>query len=670
MKSKLFLLCLMLVSISAISQETEGSRNTFPVTQKNSSLEKFRKYDMTQVNRPKAINSIFENDLESNISNRSNLLEVESFAQIEVDGWGIITNLDTDGDVFYSFKRPTQTSAEIKTYDNDLSVVDSFTLEIPESANQVQVLNHYSSNFFNDDASKEFLIYLHYFDEEIPGPDGQIWEVWVVNDEGEVLQTLNATSVDTKIDAEGNKKLFTYFDNDEDVVIKSFDVSTWEVVDTYSFETDLIHFFMGSPFDFVNIEGEDFIVIAHYKHLYLDNDTMQIFPDNNLLIKILDLDFNEVKSISLDIDTRYPGAEDLLPMAQFGMFYKEDKYDVSKNIFNADDKFEVVYGIYYFDMMNDTEWSNFILANEDGEILKVLKEFLIDSFMDMNSIEGHDNQIGFLMGEGGQATTLGFFDIESWEMVKTFSAEHNGDLLSSKFNRIAHEDTYHYVIGLGEPDMVGSTIYGVISEYEISGEEFKRHSFELPENVVLFDPMLTSYSLTPNLYTEDQGQHFMYVYKEQVPNGSAIFNNLVIAKNSDDVLVEFRGDTEMGNITGSAFLTNGSGVFDKMTVQYEPGNRWVTDFYRLPFESDLSVDDQIQTAFSVYPNPTNGVVNFKSNASVNSVQVYSILGNLVIDKSLEGNQTQFDLSNLPSGVYIANLNLENGMTKKIKLIKN
>ena len=295
---------------------------------------------------------------------------------------------------------------------------------------------------------------------------------------------------------------------------------------------------------------------------------------------------------------------------------------------------------------------------------------MIPNGQTMNSIEGHDNQIGFLMGEGGQATTLGFFDIESWEMVKTFSAEHNGDLLSSKFNRIAHEDTYHYVIGLGEPDMVGSTIYGVISEYEISGEEFKRHSFELPENVVLFDPMLTSYSLTPNLYTEDQGQHFMYVYKEQVPNGSAIFNNLVIAKNSDDVLVEFRGDTEMGNITGSAFLTNGSGVFDKMTVQYEPGNRWVTDFYRLPFESDLSVDDQIQTAFSVYPNPTNGVVNFKSNASVNSVQVYSILGNLVIDKSLEGNQTQFDLSNLPSGVYIANLNLENGMTKKIKLIKN
>ncbi len=669
MKSKLFLLFMMMVSISAVSQETDGSRYTIPVNQKNSSLEKFKKYDMTQVNRPRLINSIFENGLESNISNRSNLVEVEAFAQIEVDSWGIISDMETNADVFYSLDRPTSTMAEIKTYDNDLFVVDSFTVEIPESANQVQLLNHYSSSFFNDDSSKEFLVYLHYFDEEIPGPDGQIWEIWVVNGEGEVLKSLNATSAYAKIDAEGNKKLFTYFDNDEDVVIQSFDVSTWEIDNSYSFETELIHFFMGSPFEFVTIADEDYIVVAHYKHLYLDNNTMQVFPDNNLIVKILDLDFNEIKSISLDIDTRYPGAEDVLPMAQFGMFYKDDTYDVSKNIFNADDKFEVVYGIYYFDMMNDTEWSNFILANEDGEILKVLKEYIIDSFMDMNTIEGHDNQLGFLMGEGGQATTLGFFDIESWEIVKTFSAEHNGDLLSSKFNRIAHEDIYHYVIGLGEPDMVGSTMYGVIGEYKISGEEFKRHSFELPDNVVLFDPILTSYSLIPNLFTEDEGQHFMYVYKEQIPNGSAIFNNLVIAKDSDAVLVEFRGDTELGNITGSAFLADSNGKYDKMTVQYEPGDRWITDFYRLPFESDLAVEDQIQTAFSFFPNPTSGKLNFQSNVSINSVQVYTILGNLIVNQGLEGTQVQLDLSHLPSGIYLATVNLENGTTKKIKLIK-
>lgn len=670
MRSKLFVLFLMMVYISAVSQETDGSRYTIPVSEKNSSLENFKKYDMTQVNRSKAINSIFATDGEFHTSNRSSNSEIEPFAQIEVERWGVITDMDTNADVFYSIDRPTSTTAEIKTYNNNLEVADSFSLAIPESANQVQVLNHYSSSFFNNDSTNEFLIYVHYFDDEIPGPDGQIWEIWVVNSDGEILQELPAVSADAKIDADGNKKLFTYLDNDEEVLINSFDVSTWEVVDSYSFDTELIHFFMGSPLEFVNVDGEQYIVIARYKHLFMDNNTMEVFPDNNLIIKILDLDFNEVKSISLDIETRYPnGGEFLVPMAQFGMFYKDDRYDVSKNIFNADDKFEVVYGIYYFDMMNDTEWSNYILANEDGEVLKELSEYLIDSFMDMNSLEGHDNQLGFLMGEDGQATSLGFFDIESWTLQSTFYAEHNGDLLSNKFNRIAYEDTYHYLIGLGEPDMIGSDIFGVISEYKISGEEFERHTFELPEDVVLFDPVLTSYALIENLFTENEEQHFMYIYKQQDPNGSAIFNNLVIARDSENILIEFRGDTELGNITGSTFLTDGNGAFDKMTVQYEPGNRWVTDFYRLPFDIDLGVEDEIQNTFSFYPNPTSGILNFQANLSINSVQVYNILGNLMVDKNLEGTQNQLDLSHLPSGIYLATVSLENGLTKKIKLIK-
>lgn len=670
MRSKLFVLFLMMVYISAVSQETDGSRYTIPVSEKNSSLENFKKYDMTQVNRSKAINSIFATDGEFHTSNRSSNSEIEPFAQIEVERWGVITDMDTNADVFYSIDRPTSTTAEIKTYNNNLEVADSFSLAIPESANQVQVLNHYSSSFFNNDSTNEFLIYVHYFDDEIPGPDGQIWEIWVVNSDGEILQELPAVSADAKIDADGNKKLFTYLDNDEEVLINSFDVSTWEVVDSYSFDTELIHFFMGSPLEFVNVDGEQYIVIARYKHLFMDNNTMEVFPDNNLIIKILDLDFNEVKSISLDIETRYPnGGEFLVPMAQFGMFYKDDRYDVSKNIFNADDKFEVVYGIYYFDMMNDTEWSNYILANEDGEVLKELSEYLIDSFMDMNSLEGHDNQLGFLMGEDGQATSLGFFDIESWTLQSTFYAEHNGDLLSNKFNRIAYEDTYHYLIGLGEPDMIGSDIFGVISEYKISGEEFERHTFELPEDVVLFDPVLTSYALIENLFTENEEQHFMYIYKQQDPNGSAIFNNLVIARDSENILIEFRGDTELGNITGSTFLTDGNGAFDKMTVQYEPGNRWVTDFYRLPFDTDLGVEDEIQNTFSFYPNPTSGILNFQANLSINSVQVYNILGNLMVDKNLEGTQNQLDLSHLPSGIYLATVSLENGLTKKIKLIK-
>lgn len=673
MKTKLFLLLLMMVSISGISQEMESSRYTIPVSKNSTSIEKFKKYDMTKSNRPTSLKSIFENNNSADSNNQSlsnSDLDIEAFAQIEVDGWGILSDFETGADVFYSIDRIGNT-ASVKTYDNDLQVAESFSIEVPASANQVQVLNHYSSSFFTEDATKEFLIYLHYFDDEISGPEGQIWEIWVVNSDGEILGELPAISAEAKLDADGNKKLYAYFDNDEEVTISSYNIESWEVEDTYVFDTELIHFFMGSPFEFANVDGQEYIVIARYKHLFMDNWTMEVFPNNNLMIKLLDFDFNEVKSISLDIETRYPGgSEHLVPMAEFGMFYKDNRYDVSKGIFNTDNKFEVVYGIYYFDMMNDAEWSNYIVANEDGDVLHELSEYIIDSFTDMNSIDGHDNQLGFLMGENGQATNLGFFDIESWEIIMNFPAEHNGDLLSNKFNRIAHDDTYHYVIGLGEPDMEGEAIYGVINEYTTAGVEFERHQFALPSNVVLFDPVLTSYALIPNLYTEEEGQYFMYTYKQQDPNGSSIFNNLVVAKDSEDILVEFRGDTELGNITGSSFLTDGNGVYDKMTVQYEPGfNQWITDFYRLPFDTTLAVEDHVYAAFSFYPNPTSGIVNIHSDINANSVQIYNSLGKLLISKPLSGAQTEFDISSLPMGIYFANVNLENGLTKKIKLIK-
>lgn len=672
MKRKLFSLLLMVVSISAISQESKSSSYTIPVSDKSNTIEKFKKYDMTKSNRPTSLNSIFENNSSevSNNSTHSNSdLDMEAFAQIEVDGWGIISEFGTGGEIFYSIDR-VGTTASVKTYDNDLEVAESFTIEVPESANQVEVLNHYSSDFFTDDTTKEFLIYVHYFDDQIPGPEGQMWEIWVVNSDGEILEELPATSGEAKIDADGNKKFYTYFDNDEVVTIDSYNVETWEIDDSYSFDTELIHFFMGSPFEFANVDGQEYIVIARYKHLFMDNGTMEVYPDNNLIIKLLDLDFNEVKSMSLDIETRYPdGGEYLVPMAEFGMFYKDKRYDVSKDIFNSDDKFEVVYGVYYFDMMNDAEWSNYLVANEDGEVLHELNEYIIDSFTDISSIEGQDNQLGFLMGVNGQATNLGFFDIESWEFVMNFTAEHNGDLLSNKFNRIAHEDTYHFLIGMGEPDIEGDAIYGVINEYTTTGEEFERHQFEMPSDVVLFDPVLTSYSLIPNLYTEEEGQHFMYTYKQQDPNGSSIFNNLVIAKDSDTILVEFRGDTEAGNITGSAFLTDGNGTYDKMTVQYELGDRWITDFYRLPFDTTLAVEDHIFSRFSFYPNPTSGLVNIQSDIAAVSVQVYSSVGKLLINKSLSGKQAGFDISSLPNGIYIAHVNLENGSTKKMKLIK-
>ncbi|MGO3182662.1 MAG: T9SS type A sorting domain-containing protein [Aequorivita sp.] len=674
MKLKLLLVSLLFSFAAAVSQSTETptqDENTIKITNKSSRA--FKQFDLKSLNRPKSIGSPFESNngaaASGNTAGRV-MDEIESFAQIDIARWGVIKNIETDGEILFSSER-IGNDFNIKSYDDDIEVVESFSIEVPESANQVEMMNHYSSNFFSNDGYAEFMVYVHYFQGDNPGPDDQIWEVWVVNSNGEILEKLTGFAAEAKIDAAGNHKLFTYFDDDTTVSINSIDVSTWETVDTYTFDSELLIFFSGSPLNYITVDGEEYIALAHYKHLFMDNMTFEVFPDNNLMIKLLDYNLEEVKTMALDIDTRYPDAgEFVIPMADFGSFYRDQSYDISSDIFNTDSKLEVTYGIYYYDMINDTEWSTYMVANEDGEMIHELNEYIIDSFKEMNSIEGQDNQLGFLMGENGEATNLAFFNIESWEFEYNFEAIHNDDRLSSDFNRIPKDDSYHFVIGLGEPDEENGNIYGVVNEYERDGSLYNRQRFLLPDDVILFQPILTRYALIPNLFVDDNELYYMYLYKEMEPTGS-VFNNLVISKDTEDYLVEFRGDTGIGNIIGSTFLTDGNGNFNKMTIQYETGNdQLLTDFYRLPLETVLGVETPTETTqFALYPNPTSDFVNIKASIATKSIEVYSLAGNLLINKTLGATDESIDVSALATGLYIAKVTMENGTSQQVKFIK-
>lgn len=672
--SLLFVLGGFLASFAQTADIEQSNTHVIKTEKPSRSFKEYEKYDMTKFNRPKSAESFFERNGISaatrNSQGRPTDLEVEPFAQIDINRWGIIENFDTQGEVLFSTKRLGNTFS-VKTYNDDIEIVESFSIEVPASANQVEVMNHYSTGFFSNDGAAEFMIFVHYFDENIPGPEGQIWEVWVVNEDGEILNELSAFSAKAHMDSAGNHKLITYFDDEENVTIKSYDAVSGELFDSYSFGSELTLFLNGSPFDFITVDEEEYIVLAHYRTLFMDNMTLEVFPDNNLMVKLLNFDLDEVKSMSLDIETRYPDAgEFVIPMAQYGIFYRDQTYDISSDIFNPDSKLEVVYGISYYDMIGDNEWSTYLVANEDGEVLHELNEYIIDTFPEMNSIEGQDNQLGFLMGEGGIPTTIAFFNIESWTIDHSFEAITNGDQISSDFNRIPSGDSFHYLIGIGEPDEDNGNVYGVVGEYDRDGSTVHRHRFLLPEDVVLFQPILTQYALIPNLFMPNEEIYFMYVYKQMQASGS-IFNNLAISKSGESPLVEFRGDTSMGNIIGSTFLTDGNGTFNKMTIQYETAdNQMITDFYRLPFDDELGVESSENIQFVLYPNPTNGVLNIQSKTATRAIQVYGITGNLLLNQPLGATNQSVDLSFLANGIYIAKITLDNGTSQQVKFIKN
>ncbi len=70
----------------------------------------------------------------------------------------------------------------------------------------------------------------------------------------------------------------------------------------------------------------------------------------------------------------------------------------------------------------------------------------------------------------------------------------------------------------------------------------------------------------------------------------------------------------------------------------------------------LSNEDFTKTAFSLYPNPTSGSLNFSSiNTLVESVRVYSVTGTMVLQLSIHSSSNSMDVSSLTNGLYFVEM---------------
>jgi hypothetical protein len=70
---------------------------------------------------------------------------------------------------------------------------------------------------------------------------------------------------------------------------------------------------------------------------------------------------------------------------------------------------------------------------------------------------------------------------------------------------------------------------------------------------------------------------------------------------------------------------------------------------------------------SIYPNPTEKIVNITTNGQIQRISIYDFQGKLIseYDKYLN----QINLSNLTSGIYLLNITFINGQTKGYQIIK-
>lgn len=84
----------------------------------------------------------------------------------------------------------------------------------------------------------------------------------------------------------------------------------------------------------------------------------------------------------------------------------------------------------------------------------------------------------------------------------------------------------------------------------------------------------------------------------------------------------------------------------------------------------LSISEELQNSFTVYPNPFNDVLVIQSNkAQRATIQVVDLSGKTVIASNFSGGPKTLSTANLASGVYFVHILKENNATEVLKLIK-
>ena len=107
-----------------------------------------------------------------------------------------------------------------------------------------------------------------------------------------------------------------------------------------------------------------------------------------------------------------------------------------------------------------------------------------------------------------------------------------------------------------------------------------------------------------------------------------------------------------------------SDVTEQLSVTAEDTNgNWVV------YTSTLSVGGvEVDLTFNLYPNPVVDLVILDARESIQAVQIFDLMGRVVLSRNINSNKSQIDLSNLQNGVYIleAKINDQTAVTKFIK----
>jgi Cleaved Adhesin Domain/Secretion system C-terminal sorting domain/Fibronectin type III domain len=112
-------------------------------------------------------------------------------------------------------------------------------------------------------------------------------------------------------------------------------------------------------------------------------------------------------------------------------------------------------------------------------------------------------------------------------------------------------------------------------------------------------------------------------------------------------------------------LTAGSTIYVRV---YEYNNDSVGNFGVSAYDASLTTNSFNNEGFSYYPNPVVDYLKLSYTQNIDKIEVMNMLGQVVLAKAINANESNFDMSSLAKGTYMVKVAADNQI-KTIKVIK-
>lgn len=444
------------------------------------------------------------------------------------------------------------TKSEVTLYDINGEKKGQFTVEIPDgmNVNEINIGTTVTNRFFDTKSSSEELYATIHIIHE-PGVTSFVTYIYDIAT-GEQRETSydgymdivpysNGYSTDyvgvlsRTATNDSNEKLTCY-----DVYKKAtFSAPSGVLKHTFEIPSTLAEYQNGSVLNVYELEGSLYYVVSHYDEAYMAPESyeppydMVITEENNFAITVYDEDFAAINTIKIPVpvESGY--------VTQFGVgLYGYNEF--TRMFWNDEYEYNIVVAHSTMEISSDSESIGFDVYDIDGNKVAMIADGVSDWFK-LYDVPGQSEQMAFLSADGATMWTV---DVPSCQTVTTFGSDVDGYAISTNIDRYQVGDTYQYVIGLPQAELIEEDYMVGYAWVNTVGEVENIDWINVGTGFQNWVPLVMGEVLNPYLFNTDQKREYMFILSHDQAGTQVLMDEIRVVQEDGTAVATYQEDAD------------------------------------------------------------------------------------------------------------------------------